>query len=340
MANIQPFLDNIANAVYGEEVRSSIYDAIFAINVYTEEAVSEMRDYNSELDSAIDGFETWFQELDAYLEPDVAAHLAYEVLNLNYLTRYNRNILYRGQKLGEKPTTEQLEAIRSGSFDNIWLGDYWEFNNIRLVIYDFDYYITRNYDNSGKIGHHVVVIPDTSLYAGGKPMFGSYSSGSQKGYAFSTMNTQYLPEIASQFESAGFPIISFPVTLAGVITSTSVNTLTNTRVKAVLPSEMNFFGYQNSSLERYANENKINETMFKLCFVRPESRFLKKTLSDGTSAEANDPKPGWLREVYLYVAGSEMEQQLMYEVVNADYGYIQAESWNYPRAVRPIFCFG
>lgn len=40
MANIQPYLDDIMSAVYGEEVRGSIHDAIEAINNECEEGVS------------------------------------------------------------------------------------------------------------------------------------------------------------------------------------------------------------------------------------------------------------------------------------------------------------
>lgn len=44
MANISTFLERIRNAIYGEEVRSSIHDAISAMNEESSEAINVARD--------------------------------------------------------------------------------------------------------------------------------------------------------------------------------------------------------------------------------------------------------------------------------------------------------
>lgn len=64
MANIENELSNIANAVYGEEVRGSIYDGISKINTETEDAIAQidpkvnvaMDTYKKAVDDAIREF--------------------------------------------------------------------------------------------------------------------------------------------------------------------------------------------------------------------------------------------------------------------------------------------
>lgn len=73
------------------------------------------------------------------------------------------NSIYRGQYLGQHPTEAQLEAINNGTFDNLFIGDYWSSNessedSVKYRIAAFDYYY-----GIGKIPctkHHVVIIPD------------------------------------------------------------------------------------------------------------------------------------------------------------------------------------
>lgn len=73
----------------------------------------------------------------------------------------HRNI-FRGKNLGSSLTTEQKAAIHDGSFEGIWLGDYWEINGIKWRIVDIDYWY--NCGDETFTTHHVVVMPDTALY--------------------------------------------------------------------------------------------------------------------------------------------------------------------------------
>lgn len=72
------------------------------------------------------------------------------------------NSLYRGNNLGTKVTDEQLKAIHDGTFDGMYVGDYWVINNIVWRIVAFDYY----YGTGDKpcTTHHVTVMPDGQLY--------------------------------------------------------------------------------------------------------------------------------------------------------------------------------
>lgn len=72
------------------------------------------------------------------------------------------NCIYRGKNLGTSVTTEQYAAISSGKFTDLYIGDYWVINGVTYRIAAFDYYYNCGDTNFTK--HHVVIVPDTSLY--------------------------------------------------------------------------------------------------------------------------------------------------------------------------------
>lgn len=72
------------------------------------------------------------------------------------------NCIYRGKNLGTSVTAEQYAAISSGKFTDLYIGDYWVINGVTYRIAAFDYYYNCGDDNFTK--HHVVIVPDTSLY--------------------------------------------------------------------------------------------------------------------------------------------------------------------------------
>ncbi len=72
------------------------------------------------------------------------------------------NSLYRGKHLGASLTAEQKAQIKSGKFDDLWIGDYWIINGITWRIAHFDYWL--NCGDTATTKHHVVIIPDSCLY--------------------------------------------------------------------------------------------------------------------------------------------------------------------------------
>ena len=72
------------------------------------------------------------------------------------------NGIYRGKYLGSAVTDEQYAAISAGTFEDLYIGDYWTINGVNYRIAAFDYYI-----NCGDVNcttHHAVIVPDTALY--------------------------------------------------------------------------------------------------------------------------------------------------------------------------------
>lgn len=72
------------------------------------------------------------------------------------------NCIYRGKYLGTSVTAEQYAAISSGKFTDLYIGDYWVIKGVTYRIAAFDYYYNCGDTNFTK--HHVVIVPDTSLY--------------------------------------------------------------------------------------------------------------------------------------------------------------------------------
>lgn len=72
------------------------------------------------------------------------------------------NCIYRGKNLGTSVTAEQYAAISNGKFTDLYIGDYWVIKGVTYRIAAFDYYYNCGDTNFTK--HHVVIVPDTSLY--------------------------------------------------------------------------------------------------------------------------------------------------------------------------------
>ena len=72
------------------------------------------------------------------------------------------NSLYRGKYLGDHLTAEQWAAIASGTFEGLWLGDYWIINGVTWRVADFDYFLHSG--DTECTTHHVAIVPDQTLY--------------------------------------------------------------------------------------------------------------------------------------------------------------------------------
>lgn len=72
------------------------------------------------------------------------------------------NAIYRGKYLGSSVTETQWDAISAGTFDDLYVGDYWTIGGVNWRIAAFDYYYNCGDANFTK--HHVVIVPDTVLY--------------------------------------------------------------------------------------------------------------------------------------------------------------------------------
>ena len=72
------------------------------------------------------------------------------------------NSIFRGKYLGSAVTTEQYNAISDGTFDDLYVGDYWTIGGINYRIACFNYYY--NTGDTALTANHAVIVPDTVLY--------------------------------------------------------------------------------------------------------------------------------------------------------------------------------
>lgn len=72
------------------------------------------------------------------------------------------NGIFRGKNLGSAPTEAQIAAIKAGTFDDLYVGDYWANGNVTYRIAGFDYNLHCGDTDFTK--HHAVIVPDTRLY--------------------------------------------------------------------------------------------------------------------------------------------------------------------------------
>lgn len=73
------------------------------------------------------------------------------------------NSIFRGKNLGASVTSAQWNVISSGTFDDLFIGDYWTINDIVWRIAAFDYWY--NCGDTACTTHHVVIVPDANLVA-------------------------------------------------------------------------------------------------------------------------------------------------------------------------------
>ena len=72
------------------------------------------------------------------------------------------NSIYRGKNLGNAVTAAQWAAIQAGTFDDMYIGDYWVMGGVTYRIAAFDYYLRAG--DTDMNTHHVTLVPDASMY--------------------------------------------------------------------------------------------------------------------------------------------------------------------------------
>ena len=107
------------------------------------------------------------------------------------------NSVYRGANLGTSVTSAQWAAIQAGTFDDMYIGDYWVIGGVTYRIAAFDYYLRAG--DTDMTTHHVTLVPDVPMYThvmndtnvttGGYVGSKMYTSGLTQ--AKSTINTAF-----------------------------------------------------------------------------------------------------------------------------------------------------
>lgn len=122
------------------------------------------------------------------------------------------NAVYRGKNLGSAVTAAQWTAIDAGTFEDLFIGDYWTINGINWRIAAFDYYLASDMPD-----HHVVIVPDAALYTAAM----NDSATTSGGYAGSQMRTTNLEQAKTTINNAfgSDHILTFAESLVNAVSS-------------------------------------------------------------------------------------------------------------------------
>lgn len=90
---------------------------------------------------------------------DLKANLINSIISKNAGTH---NAIYRGKCLGSSVTETQWMEIATGSFKDMYVGDYWNINNVNYRIAAFDYYYQTG--DTSCTTHHITLVPDENMY--------------------------------------------------------------------------------------------------------------------------------------------------------------------------------
>ena len=98
-----------------------------------------------------------------YVDTQLAQKVSQVQFNELFVNADARNSIYRGKYLGNTYTLAQQQAVSSGTFDDMYIGDYWTIGGVNYRIAAFNYY--RNTGDANLPPNHITLVPDTQLYA-------------------------------------------------------------------------------------------------------------------------------------------------------------------------------
>lgn len=156
------------------------------------------------------------------------------------ISAINHRNIFRGKNLGTSVTATQKTAIQNGSFDDLFIGDYWVINGVNWRIVDMDYwYNTFTTDYEPFTTHHLVIMPDTCLYY--NVMNDDYTTVG--GYVGSDMYKTGLTQAKTTITTAfGSMVLTHGEYLVNAITNGKPSGATLKASMVEIPSEIMMYG--------------------------------------------------------------------------------------------------
>lgn len=182
----------------------------------------------------------------------------------------NHNSIYRGKFLGNTVKEEQYAAISAGTFDDLFIGDYWTIDGVNYRIAAFDYYYNRPPTTTT---HHVTIVPDSIMYEWAM----SDTDSATPSYVNSKVYIECLPQVLRTINTAfGWShVLNHRRGLVNAISNTRVSGHSWYDSTVELMTEANVFGHtMNSSLDGEGSANEMythpDVTQYPLFALRPE----------------------------------------------------------------------
>lgn len=128
------------------------------------------------------------------VNPDMAQDTMLRIMVPNGAGAHNAT--FRGKNLGSSLTSAQAAQISAGTFQDLYLGDYWSIGGVNYLIAGFDYWL--NTGDTACTKHHVVVIPQNHLYTAAM----NATNVTEGGYVGSEMYKTGLDQAKQTFTNA------------------------------------------------------------------------------------------------------------------------------------------
>lgn len=223
------------------------------------------------------------------------------------------NAIYRGKNLGTSVTAAQWAAIKAGTFEDMYIGDYWEIGGVVYRIAAFNYYY--NTGDTACIKNHITLVPDATMYN----YVMNDNNTTTGAYVSSKMYTQGLTQAKTTINSAfgEAHILNHRQYLQNAVTDGYASGASWYNSTVELMTEQNVYGGQ-------VFGNQLNGTVLPNSFVIDKSQYPLFTFRPDMQSTS---QWFWLRDVVSAFA---------FAVVN-DYGNSHHSSANSDRGVRPAF---
>lgn len=236
-------------------------------------------------------------------------------------------MVFRGKDLGNEFTDEQLEAIRNGSFDDLYVGDYWTINSTVYRIADINYFGRGSYFSDLEYPYskfdknHLVILPDEAMGTS----YWHTDATCTGGYFGSYLNTVTLNEsstipqtILTDFKNN---IVEFPMFVTNGLSAEGILTAEISKTFKVLPPTVYMmFGYST-----FANHTT---PQIQLALHKINSKYIPV---NDVNVNTNGSGRYWLVDPTL----------ISNTALNVPYkGTISNSYFNNALGVRPVFAIG
>lgn len=211
---------------------------------------------------------------------------------MHLVSPMNHRLIFRGKNLGTSVLSTQLAAIQNGTFEDLWLGDYWVIGGITYRIVDFDYWYNCGDANFTK--HHLAVMPDNNLY-NAKMNDTNITTG---GYVGSAMYTTNLASAKTTISSAfGGALLTHREYLTNAVSNGRPSGGSWYDSSVELPNECMMYGHQHfspvsdgSNVPSTYTISKTQLALFQACprfICNRDNYWLRDVLSSAHFADVN-----------------------------------------------------
>ncbi len=198
------------------------------------------RDLEAQADLA--GLGSLASKNQASLTADVSGVLP--IANGGAGTGLNKNKIFGGRNLGTSYTAAQKASIANGTFDGMFLGDYWSINSVTWRIAGFNYYINKG--DAACSTNHLLIFPDENLLSadGSTTHYMNDTNTTEGGYKATKLRSTYLSQCLSKVQAAfgSGNILSHKELISNAISSGEASGWEWVSTQIEIPSEVQIYG--------------------------------------------------------------------------------------------------